>query len=57
MADQDARAVIADWMIARSYPTGHGDTVDALLSELVACVREEESESIRAYTREHGFDG
>jgi hypothetical protein len=57
MADQDARAGIADWMIARSYPTGHGDTVDALLSELVACVREEESESIRAYTREHGFDG
>ena len=29
-----ATAVIADWMIANSYITGHGDTADQLLREL-----------------------
>jgi hypothetical protein len=37
---RDVRAVIADWMIANGYPTGHGDTADDLLRELVAGERE-----------------
>jgi hypothetical protein len=37
--DDFAKAVVADWMIANGYPTGHGDTLDDLLRELVALVR------------------
>lgn len=32
---QQPTAVIADWMIKNGYATGHGDTVDDLLDELV----------------------
>ena len=35
---------VAQWMIARSYATGHGDTVEDLLKELAQSVREEERE-------------
>lgn len=31
--------VVANWMIARGYATGHGDTIDGLLSELVGQLR------------------
>jgi len=34
-------ADIAKWMIAHGYVTGHGDTVEQLLAELVAGVREQ----------------
>ena len=38
------RNKVAQWMIARSYATGHGDTVEDLLKELDWQVREEERE-------------
>jgi hypothetical protein len=38
------RNKVAQWMIARSYATGHGDTVEDLLKELAQSVREEERE-------------
>lgn len=31
--------VVANWMLANSYATGHGDTLEDLLGELVAQVR------------------
>ena len=34
-----AREAVAKWMIERGYATGHGDTIDDLLAELVAQVR------------------
>ena len=40
----DERNKVAQWMIARSYATGHGDTVEDLLKELAQSVREEERE-------------
>ena len=36
----EAREAVAAWMIAHSYPTGHGDTLDDLLGELVEHVRD-----------------
>ena len=38
------RNKVAQWMIARSYATGHGDTVEDLLKALAQSVREEERE-------------
>ena len=38
------RNKVAQWMIDRSYATGHGDTVEDLLKELDWQVREEERE-------------
>ena len=38
------RNKVAQWMIDRSYATGHGDTVEDLLKELEWQVREEERE-------------
>jgi hypothetical protein len=38
------RNKVAQWMIDRSYATGHGDTVEDLLKELAQSVREEERE-------------
>lgn len=38
------RNKVAQWMIARGYATGHGDTVDDLLKEINWQVREEERE-------------
>ncbi len=38
------RNKVVQWMIARSYATGHGDTIEDLLKELAQSVREEERE-------------
>ena len=38
------RNKVAQWMMARGYATGHGDTVEDLLKELDWQVREEERE-------------
>lgn len=38
------RNKVAQWMIDRSYATGHGDAVEDLLEDLVQIVREEERE-------------
>jgi hypothetical protein len=38
------RNKVAQWIMARGYSTGHGDTVDDLLKELNWQVREEERE-------------
>ena len=35
-----AREAVARWMIEHGYVTGHGDTLDSLLQELVAQVKE-----------------
>jgi hypothetical protein len=35
-AENDAREAVAAWMIAHSYATGHGDTLDDLMRELIA---------------------
>ena len=39
------RNKIAQWMIDRSYATGHGDTIEDLITELEWQVREEEREA------------
>jgi hypothetical protein len=39
------RNKLAQWMIARSYATGHGDTLEDLLKELEWQVRESEREA------------
>ena len=39
------RNKVAQWMIDRSYATGHGDTVDDLLNELEWQVKEQEREA------------
>ena len=33
---RDPRETVAEWMIRHGYATGHGDTVEDLLAELVA---------------------
>jgi hypothetical protein len=35
--EEIAREAVAAWMIAHSYATGHGDTLDDLLQELARC--------------------
>jgi hypothetical protein len=40
----ESSSKVAQWMIERSYATGHGDTVEDLLKELEWQVREEERE-------------
>jgi hypothetical protein len=44
-------------MIARSYATGHGDTVEDLLKELAQSVREEERELCAQVCEQAGIDG
>jgi len=39
---KDEREKVAQWMIQRSYATGHGDTTEDLLAELEWQVREAE---------------
>lgn len=46
----DARETIAKWMMERSYPTGHGDTVEDLLGEL------EGHAKARAISQHYGND-
>lgn len=38
--DDLAREAVAIWMMSHGYVTGHGDTLDGLLRELVAQARE-----------------
>ena len=42
---QQERNKVAQWMIKRSYATGHGDSVEDLLKELEWQVKEEEREA------------
>ena len=35
-----AREAVARWMIEQGYVTGHGDTLDDLLRELIAQAKE-----------------
>lgn len=42
------REQLAAWMIDHGFTTGHGDTIDDLLSELSAQMRERASWNIRA---------
>jgi hypothetical protein len=39
MNEDIAREAVAAWMIANGYVTGHGDTLDDLLKELVLQAR------------------
>jgi hypothetical protein len=45
MAQAAERNKVAQWMIAKGYATGHGDTVEDLLKELEWQVRESEREA------------
>ena len=38
MSESEGLSTLANWMIAHGYATGHGDTAEDLLSELVAQV-------------------
>lgn len=40
------REKVAQWMIQRSYATGHGDTIEDLLEEMEWQVRESERKAI-----------
>jgi hypothetical protein len=40
--EEIAREAVATWMIKNGYVTGHGDTLDDLLRELIAQVIERE---------------
>jgi hypothetical protein len=51
------RNKVAQWMIARSYATGHGDAVEDLLEALVQSVREEEREVCAQLCEQAGVDG
>ena len=49
------RETVAEWMIERSYATGHGDTVEDLLKELEWQIREREREAILKLTDSLGW--
>jgi aminopeptidase N len=40
----EAREKVAAWMIAHSFATGHGDTIDDLLAELSGHIKSERDE-------------
>lgn len=42
----DGREKVATWMAQRSYATGHGDTIEDLLTELDWQIRESERRRI-----------
>lgn len=48
---------IANWMMARGYATGHGDSVADLLTELEWQVREQEREACAQAVEQAGIDG
>lgn len=52
---EDEREKIAQWMIQRSYATGHGDTTEDLLAELEWQVREAERNGMVATASELGW--
>lgn len=43
----DQRLPVAQWMIERGYATGHGDTVEEMLGELVLHLRDERTEELK----------
>jgi len=49
------REKVAQWMIQRSYATGHGDTTEDLLAELEWQVREAERNNMVATAAELGW--
>ncbi len=49
------REKVAQWMIQRSYATGHGDTTEDLLAELEWQVREAERNGMVATASELGW--
>lgn len=53
--EQDEREKVAQWMIQRSYATGHGDTTEDLLAELEWQVREAERNNMVATAAELGW--
>lgn len=52
---KDEREKVAQWMIQRSYATGHGDTTEDLLAELEWQVREAERNGMVATAAELGW--
>jgi hypothetical protein len=54
LAQAAERNKLAAWMIARGYATGHGDTMEDLLKELVWQVREREREAMLQLAILHG---
>ena len=52
---EDEREKVAQWMIQRSYATGHGDTTEDLLAELEWQVREAERNNMVATAAELGW--
>ena len=52
---KDEREKVAQWMIQRSYATGHGDTTEDLLAELEWQVREAERNNMVATAAELGW--
>lgn len=52
---KDEREKVAQWMIQRSYATGHGDTTEDLLAELERQVREAERNNMVATAAELGW--
>lgn len=58
----DGSARVAEWMIDRGYPTGHGDTIEDLLNELANHMAIRQAELLAAAKRiaasmiEHGTE-
>ena len=52
---KDKREKVTQWMIQRSYATGHGDTTEDLLAELEWQVREAERNNMVATAAELGW--
>jgi len=48
----EAREEVAQWMLANSYATGHGDTLDDLLRELVGHGRDAVIDAVRRVAKE-----
>jgi hypothetical protein len=51
----EAREAVAQWMIAHSYATGHGDTIQDLLGELEAQIDERRDDALKAEARCDGL--
>jgi len=48
---------IAQWMMARGFATGHGDSVADLLAELEWQIREQEREACAQAVEQAGIEG
>ena len=49
------RNKLATWMMEKGYATGHGDTIEDLLTELEWQVREREREACAKLVEHHGL--